>query len=272
MSDDIRRLSELRERLTGAQVKRAIIEAGQAYSEIAPSDDPRRFSEVELERYADSIANLAVECDLAIGKRSFLALVFKGPAPINGRSAGDVLKGLEEVSEKGGYLEMKPLLKKLSRRLAIARCTRLVKSILLVTAAGLLIMEANDLSGRDLAGRDFGSQNLSGRDLSHSKLANANFWLTTLANADLEKADLAGANLYFAKLEGANLRGAKLAGADLRNAELSGADLTDADLSGAYIDNANFSGAILDRVRFDGAVGSASFRGARVNGTTLPSQ
>lgn len=272
MDNDLSLLLQLNEKLATDDLKTAVHDLEGAYQDIGRSD-ASKLSPEALELYADVLARTSNSCEKAIGERSFIALVVSGPGEMrSGHDPVKVLGVLGDLADKRGYTELKVLVRKLRRKLFLARISRALASLLIVGAILYSGINANSLVGKDLSGRDFRSRNFTSRDFSGAVLADTDLWLAVLTNAKLEKADLSGANLYFAKVERANLRGAKLTGADLRNANFTGADLTGADLSGASIENANFTGANLENARFDGARGRADFRAARTNGAVLPEQ
>lgn len=97
------------------------------------------------------------------------------------------------------------------------------------------ILEARDLSGRELLGIEADRHDLDGLDARKAVLRNASF-----RQARLQKGRFQGANLSNAHFEGADLRGASLRGADVEGADFRGADLRGADLRGASLFGATF--------------------------------
>lgn len=91
---------------------------------------------------------------------------------------------------------------------------------------------------------------LEGQDLSGANFAGRNLVFLRFMGSDLSGASFAGAYLERAELCSTDLTGASFESAELRGADLRGADLTDAHLLGANLacvrlEEANLSGAKL---------------------------
>ncbi|MFO0966689.1 MAG: pentapeptide repeat-containing protein [Gemmataceae bacterium] len=110
------------------------------------------------------------------------------------------------------------------------------------------------LSGMDLRGANLEGANLAVADLSRSNLTGCDLRGANLTGANLNVADLTGANLQGANLTGADLDAATLREAQLQGANFTGANLTGVDLPGAQLQGANFTGASLTYATLTGAV------------------
>jgi hypothetical protein len=274
LHEDLNKLQELRDRVFASRVQDEIIEVGQGYREISGANDPLHLSDRELRRYADAVVELSRTLETSVLERPFFAMVLRGSSQISvGRECHDARKLvslLEDIAQRGGYSNLKPLVGRLRKKLRATSLTRIFVAVALAASLTFWIAESRDLSGKNLAERDFSGKDLHHVDFSYSVLTGAEFWGTTLSDARMRGTNLSGANLYYAKAKGVDLREANLSGADLRNASLEGADLTGADLSGAQLNGANLSGAILKNVKVDGAyLSGATLNGARLDGTDL---
>jgi len=96
------------------------------------------------------------------------------------------------------------------------------------------VVNARDLSGQDLRGRNWSHADLSGLSLYGAQCDGLNLFGARLHRTDFQKASLRGAELAFSYAAGANFRGADLRECSLYRAEIglsrrhSSADFTDA--------------------------------------------
>ncbi|HEX2164948.1 MAG TPA: molybdopterin-dependent oxidoreductase, partial [Thermoanaerobaculia bacterium] len=95
------------------------------------------------------------------------------------------------------------------------------------------LLEARDLSGRDLLSLDAERRDLARLDARGAVLRNASFREAVLTDARFSRANLSNAHLEGADLRRADLRDADVEGADFRGADLRGADFRGASLFGA---------------------------------------
>jgi uncharacterized protein YjbI with pentapeptide repeats len=109
-----------------------------------------------------------------------------------------------------------------------------------------------DLSGLDLAVRDFSGANLYEANIKGATLTYANLEGANLSGANLSGAVLFKANFERANLTGANFEGAQLHFACLTNANLSGASFEGANLHKAKLEGANLTGALLYGTKMEG--------------------
>ncbi len=96
----------------------------------------------------------------------------------------------------------------------------------------------------------FDEERCVGCDLSGMDLAGKNF-----KEIDLERVNFQGCNLQGADFEEANLKGANFRDADLQNVDFSEADIYRADFSNANLTGARFDEALMDSANFTGATG-----------------
>ena len=96
----------------------------------------------------------------------------------------------------------------------------------------------------------FDEERCVGCDLSGMDLAGKNF-----KEIDLERVNFEGCNLQGADFEEANLKGANFRGADLQNADFREADIYRADFTNANLTGARFDEALMDSANFSGAKG-----------------
>jgi hypothetical protein len=119
-------------------------------------------------------------------------------------------------------------------------------------------VEADRLSGADLAGRNLAEASFWGADLRGADFSHAGLRQAWLRDAQAETASFHGADLRYALLERGNFQGADFRRADLRYASVQGADF-----QGAWYDRATrwpvgFRAARRGCVRVPDAAGSTA--------------
>jgi uncharacterized protein YjbI with pentapeptide repeats len=102
------------------------------------------------------------------------------------------------------------------------------------TSEQIDVVNARDLWGQDLRGRNWSRADLSGLSLYGAQCDGINLFGARLYRTDFQKASLRGAELAFSYAAGANFRGSDMRGCSLYRAEIglgrrhSSADFTDA--------------------------------------------
>ena len=133
-----------------------------------------------------------------------------------GRSKRSVSYALDRLTKQGKVLDRKP------------------RKIRIKVPNGAI--EPRSFHGADLTGQNLAGKNFRGMDLSRAKLDGANLWGANLRDATLSQTSFKGANL-----EGANLRGAHAAWADFGES-----NLVDVDAIGTAVTRSNLIGAHVD--------------------------
>ena len=101
------------------------------------------------------------------------------------------------------------------------------------------VVNARDLSGQDLRGRNWNHADLSGLSLWGARCDGIQLLGARLFRTDFQKASLRGAELAFSYAAGASFRGSDLRGCSLYRAEIGlGRRHSSADFTDALVDEA----------------------------------
>ncbi|MCV0424148.1 MAG: pentapeptide repeat-containing protein [Roseibium sp.] len=127
-----------------------------------------------------------------------------------------------------------------------------------------------DLVNRDFRGANLSGMNLAGRDFSEAHLEKVDFTKANLSNCDFQKSKTSGLNaeganlskvnaeqtvIFAVNLKNTDLRESSFARAHFTRADLTGADLRGADLKNAvFKEGTTFESSVVDeKTMFDGA-------------------